>query len=289
MAFSVNVEETLSMTVTDPSEAGSGEEGWAQGDVNKFLRNKVHVAVSSNSAKGYTAGMYTKQTATNLTHTTLSSYTLPTLSNNSTCADANCEAFPKNAWGYSLDDDTNTGTYKAMVGATATPITVLSSATNASGEEDVYFGAKADGTKASGTYKADVVFTVTAGTEGSPLSPATPSDPGNPDQPGPSYDGGGATNDGPQIFSYTTNDRTYRSYASDTAVATTETGTQKKSTIDDFVTPLGALERNSEEIQDGSPITRIMMCVAFAAAGVGLFFFILAKRRKEDDEEEQIQ
>ena len=284
--WQVNVEEVLNMTVTYPQA-----EGWAKGDVGQFLRNKVNVSVSSNNGQGFTAGMTTKKDTTELTNVAASTATLPTIDKAQayTCTgteDTNCLAFSSNHWGYSLDDteEGKAGTYKPLVGAKEVPITVLNSATQTSMNKDVFFGAKADKGLASGTYKGTVVFTVTTGTQGSDLPAAAA---GEPAAAGPEM----SPNVSPSqagTYTYTTNNRTYRSTADSVAVATKDG--QKKSAATDFVSPLGVNEKADQtftNIQYGSIVTTTLMVVAILAAAVGIFFFVLARRR--DREEEEIQ
>lgn len=290
--WQVNVQEVLNVTVTvtDP-----GEEGWAEGDVDTFLRNKVHVKVTSNNAKGFTAGMTTKETHTNLTNAAAST-TLPTLTGSAKCtgtADANCAAFVANHWGYSLDDtdDGKAGTYNPLVGSAAAPITVLSSK-DGSPEKDIFFGAKADKTQASGTYAGTVVFTVTSGTNGEDL-PGSGS--GDQPLPGPSADDPAfsptiseapSSNSAP-TYTYTTNNRTYRSTA--TSVATVADDQQPRKTSNEFVSPLGVNRTDNQtitNIQHGSIITTVLMVVALVTAAIGIFFFILARRRDREEEED---
>lgn len=292
--FSVNVQETLSMTVTPEAQEG------ATGNTDTFLRNKITVAVASNNGQGFTAGMTTKTADTSLAHinaegTPDSKGTIPTLtsttSNRGGSSDTTYAGFPANNWGYSLDDGEGTGTYSKLVGVNDAPITVLSSKNaETSASSDVYFGAKADKSKAAGTYKGTVVFTVTSGTQGSPLLPQGPAgDPGSSD--GPQIADNPQTSEAPS-YVYTTNNRTYQSYNYSSAASAGRNATedsQKKTTAGEYAAPLGAIERSASNIQTGSPIARILMIVAFSAAGVGIVFFVLAKRRKDDEDEETIR
>lgn len=287
--WQVNVQEVLNMTITN-----EGGKVSATGDVDQFLRDKVTVNVSSNNGTGFTAGMTTLKDTTELSHATLST-SLPTLQATAKCggtSDANCAQFAANHWGYSLDDTDagKAGTYAALVGAKQTPITIASSATQASASKDVFFGAKANQSQASGTYKGTVVFTVTSGTKGSDL-PAASGTSGDP-TPGEDFQPSisPSTNSVP-TYTYTTNNRTYRSTATSIADATvsTDAGQTKRSTANDFVSPLGVNQKEDQtfsNIQHGSIITTTLMVVAIIAAGVGIFFFILARRRDREEEDE---
>lgn len=289
--WSVNVEETLSVTVTPPLDPSAGENE-AKGDVDTFLRNKVNLSVSSNNGKGFTAGMTTEGADTSLAHLSEAGEadgkdTIPTLG-----AASVKSAFPTNFWGYSLDDtepgkdDSN---YKALVANTAAPITVLSSPTNATQNKDIYFGAKANKSKLAGTYKGTVVFTVTSETDGKDLGGGTGDEP-SPE--GPSADTPSAE-DGPSIaptYAYTTNNRTYRAASSNgEPVAIVENTKKKQTTLDNYVSPLGVQDKTYTNVQSGSIITTILMIIALIAAVIGFFFFIIAKRRKEEEDEEEIQ
>ena len=287
--FSVNVQETLSMTVTPDTQVG------ATGNVDEFLRNDVKVEVASINGQGFTAGMTTKTADTSLAHISAEEApdekdSIPTLSEATTQrggeSDANYASFPANFWGYSLDDAEKTGKYAALVGSDQVPITVLSSdKTETSKSGYVYFGAKANNNKASGTYKGTVVFTVTSGTSGSPLPIQSPAaaEPGQPDGP-QMADNTQAANS--PTYSYTTQNRTYQSYNYNSSASrvASEDGQKKTTAASEYASPLGAIERNSSNIQSGSPIARVLMIVGFSAAAVGVVFFVLAKKDKKQDD-----
>ncbi len=329
--WQVSVAETLSMSVSTPTAQ--------TGDPGKFLRESVNVTVASNNGGGYNVKMGAANT--NLAN---GSVTIPTLATAPKCADANCAAFPANYWGYSTDDTSNTGTYKA-VKATASADTIMTkTALTASASQTVWFGAKADASKASGTYTGTVTFTATsgaaAGDPGMSGPDSTPQPGPSIDEPvddGPSFEDPGTSEPGtgepgvsepgtseepspvdPSIseapststqpsqssqssasgssvnsqFAYSAGGQTYRSEASTvTEVAEnskkpTQSGSGNAS--DKYVSPLGVNEKTytSSNVQRGSIITTILMCVAFCAAGVGILFFILAKRRDDEEEEE---
>ncbi len=267
--FEVNVKEVLSVSITTPST-------WASGDINQFLRNTVSIDVTSNNALGFTAGMTTDSDSTALTNTSLSSATIPTLTSTSTCADATCAAFPANYWGFSLNDGANTGTYQALKNVNAAPDTILSSATATTGHKDIYFGAKANISQASGTYSSTVIISVVSGTSGADL-PAPSS--GDPDPVGPGENENQAQYDqtaDATVYTYTTGN-------------TTTTQVSEGNNVDaytGYTPPQGVTNVESSNIYNGSLLTTMLATTASIAAGSGIFFFILAKRKKDDDEDE---
>ena len=285
--FEVNVKEALTVSITAPSEG-------ATGDVGDFLRNTVSLSVTSNNANGFRASMYS-QDSTNLTNTSKSTETLPTLDSGTsyTCTSEACTAFPANHWGYSLNDSSNTGTYYPMVSTSANPITLISaSAGTTTGSQDVYFGAKADVTQAAGTYAGTVVISVVTGIIDSSTNPVTPTHPATPNSTPQvaTYNSspiGGSTN-GTTTYTYT------RSHTPSGAPATTTTTTEVSdgdnvNAYNGYVPPQGVRETiNTDEYIAGSssPLAAGLAATATAAAATGIIFFILAKRRDKDDEEQ---
>ena len=289
-AFQVNVKESLSVSITYPNAPVSG-------NVDTFLRNKYTLDVSSNNANGFTASMYAVEN-TNLTNTSLNDRTIPTLASSSTRG-----SFPANHWGYSLGtadvlngntyNETDAGNsnsiYHPIVNTSATPITVLSSNNSGSGSQDIYFGAKADSSKAAGNYSSTVVISVVSGVidENNPITPTNPVGPNVENEVAkymPSPQGG--TNG--------TTTYTYRrpSTSSPTAVATTVT-TQvsdgdNRDSYNGYTPPQGVKENITSDISDGSSLAAGLATTATVAAAVGMFFFIAAKRREDDDEDEEI-
>ncbi len=288
--FEVEVEESLSVSVTTPSE-------WAVGDINTFLRNKINIDVNTN-ASSFVASMTTKTADTSLSHIQ-NKGTIPTLE-----ADSVKSAFPTNYWGYSLtdtDDGNSSSTYKALVGSSsASPISIISSSESSSiRSKNIYFGAKADNTKASGTYSGTVVISVVTGViEEDPSEPAynptIPVDPATPATPTetPQYSGTGTTtggtSNGATTYSYT------RSYGTGSA-ATTTTTTQvsdgdHRDAYTGYTAPQGVTNRYSttENINEGNASLATGLAVTSAVAATsGILFFIIAKRKKDDDEEEE--
>ena len=281
--FEVNVRETLSVSVTTPTN-------WATGDVNTFLRNTINVNVSTNNSNGFTASMYSQGT-TNLTNTTRNTETLPTLTSGSsyTCSSAACSAFPANYWGYSLDDTSYTGTYRPMVSTSSSPITLISAAAGTStGSQDVYFGAKADANKVAGTYAGTVIISVVTGVidnNTNPVTPTNPATPGNTEnvaQYTPSPTGGA---NGSTVYTYS---RTSGSGSSATSTTTTQVSDGNNvSSYDGYQAPQGVIEDVSSSISEGSSLVSGLATTASVAAATGMFFLFILAKRKEDDEDEE--
>ena len=267
--FNVNVKEVLSVSISTPTN-------WATGDVDTFLRNKVNVSVTTSNTAGFTASMTTKTAETALVNTTKNTVTLPTLGSNTTRAN-----FPANFWGYSLDDTesgSNTSTYKALVGAGSTPITIISSNSASSGSKDFYFGAKANITQASGTYAGTVVINVVSGVVDDNTNPITPTDPTNPVDPPntPTYDP--TTN---------TTAYTYNNTNSTSSTTTTEISSgDNRKVYDGYTPPRGVI---SNTFSSGLSNTPSLMTGLALVSAVGLtsasFFLFAASRDEEEDEQ----
>ena len=269
--FQVNVKEVLSVSITTPSA-----NDWASGSVNQFLRNVISLDISSNNSQGFTAGMTTDSTSTVLTNSALNSATIPSITSNVNCTDSNCSALNANLWGYSINATAGSGLYKPLKPNTDAPDTVLSSATAASSHQDISFGAKADTSKASGTYTGTVVISVVSGTSGADLDgPATNADGPNANPNTPSYN---STTD-QTTYTYTTN--------SGNTTTTQVSNGDNTDVYSGYTPPQGVTNVDSSNIYSGSLLTTILATTASVAAGSGIFFFILAKRKKDDDEEEE--
>ena len=265
--FNVNVEESLSVSVTTPST-------WASGNIDTFLRNKVSVSVTSNNTAGFTASMTTKTADTALTNTAKSSYTLPTLSG---AVEKN--SFPANYWGYSLNDTdagNNSSTYNALVGAGSTPITILSSANASTGSKDFYFGAKADVTQASGTYMGTVVISVVSGVIDStnPITPTNPVTPGENQTP--------VYNSGSNTTAYT-----YSSTNSGTTSTTTQVSKgDNRSAYEGYTPPQGVTHSTKTATNTGTDLATGLGIAAAVAATSGLLLFVAARRENDEDDED---
>lgn len=306
--FEVNVVESLSVSLTTPSE-------WSSGGIGDFLRNDVNLSVTSNNTNGFTASMYSSDNTTNLTNLTSgNAETLPTLDNSSTRQD-----FPASHWGYSLGsgnvdtnmnsnvygetaEGSNTSNYYPLVSDSEAPITILTSDSAATGSQDIYFGAKAGATQASGTYQGTVVISVVTGsiTEENPITPTDPALPNtdtvandnNATYTGSSSTiggviGGSSSGNGTTVYTTT------RSNAA-TDTRTTTTTVSEGDVTDIYKAPLGVVEdtttgiaSTTSNINDGTPLITGLAVASATAAASGTFFFILAKRKKDDDEEEE--
>lgn len=292
--FQVNVAGTLSVSVTTP-------DNWASGDVDTFLRNTVNLSVATNDASGFTASMYS-DTTTDLTNIYKQSVTLPTLASSTTRS-----AFPTNHWGYSLkngpynsqtygetDAGNNSSNYYPLVATSASPITILqANAGTATGEQSIYFGAKANTSQAAGTYTGTVLISVVTGvvnnTSGDPgYNPITPVDPATnndttvdtptytPDTNYPTD-----TTRGRTVY-YTTSSTTIDGGSGTTTTTEVTTGDVRSSYSD----PAGVTTRTTSNINDSSLALGLATTASVAAAS-GIFFFILAKRREEDEDDEE--
>lgn len=273
--FQVNVREVLSVSITTPT-------AWAKGEVDDFLRNKVTLSVTSNNINGFTALMNTEDNAANLYHSSKANTVLQTLSSDNVTR----SAFPANRWGYSIDDNDNnngagidTSHYSKLVGASATPISLISNA-QSTGESpitsrNIYFGAKSDITQASGTYSGTIVFNIISG-----VLPTDENDPPNPVIPAnPATDVANG-----ETVTDTTNNRVVSTVVTTDDQADTTTTT---TTVSEYVAPQGVTDTTSANIYDGSMLTTGLAVTASVAAASGIFFFILAKRKKDDDDEEE--
>ena len=273
--FRVNVRETLAVQVGVPSS-------WATGDANQFLRNPLSVNVTTNNANGFTVSMYSK-TSTNLTHTTVSGATIPTLSTAYTRS-----SFPANYWGYSLDD-TNAGsgssTYNPLK-TSSNPITILTGAAGTtSGSKVVYFGAKANSSKAAGTYTNTIVINVVTGAinTNNPITPANPAKPNSTLNTATYSAAPTGSASGSTVYTYTGS-------SSGTNTLTTEVSEGNNvSAYSGYTPPQGVVEDTEMNVSNGSTLAATLATTASVAAASGMFFFIAAKRREDDDDEDTPQ
>lgn len=273
--FQVNIQESLSVSITTPTS-------WATGDIDTFLRNTVGLEVSSNNANGFTASM-SMQNSTNLTHSSKAGVVLNTLASSSTRS-----SFPANRWGYSLSNanfsgnettygETNAGNASSSyypLTTSAAPITILKNTTSGTLSQSIYFGAKSDITKASGTYSGTVVINVVSGiinndSSSQDYNPITPTNPATDVRPDGSVTD--ATNH--RIVSTTTTSR--------------ESTNTTTTTVNEYIPPQGVTDSTSSNVYEGSMLTTALAATAGVAAASGLTFFILAKRKKDDDEDEE--
>ena len=268
--FRVNVTEILSVSLTLP-------DNWASGDTGDFLRNAIHLDVASNNGNGFTASMTTKTSNTSLMNKN-SAATIPTLQN-----DAVRSSFPANYWGYSIDDTAAgnaSSVYKALAGAGDTPISLITSGSASSASKDVYFGAKADSSKDSGTYSNTVVFNVVADVidVDNPVTPVDPATPSDASQNNPAYD----SSNNRTVYTATTNN-------SNNNTTTTITEVSSGDNRSSYTNPQGVKSYSDANIGEGTPLATGLAVTAGIAATAGVVFFVAAKRKERKDEEEKQQ
>lgn len=276
MTFRVNVDEVLTVSITDPTN-------WASGSTGEFLRNKVNVAATTNSPVGVTVSMYTDNTS--LFNTT--SYDasddrtyIPTVDNTE-----QVNFFPDNRWGYSVDDtDAGIGTahYDALQ-TSANPILLFSTvgtSTIGGGNEDVYFGAKATTYVQSGTYAQTVYFAAVTGT----IDSDNPAVPVNPSTPDPTNEIAHYSSSTGQT-TYTT--RTTSGSGTSPITGSTDTTTTNVTKGDTTTTYAHAAGVTTSSNNGVNSLAVALAASAAVAATTGTLFFVAAKRRKDDDEEEQ--
>ncbi len=274
--FQVNVADALLVRITAPDD-------WATGDTGQFLRNHINVYASTNCVAGLTATMTTKTTNTSLVNTRKNTFTIPTLASSLTVAE-----FPANRWGYSLEDtvaEVAQGAYYGpLVASNAqTPIEVLALDGAGSGDQDVFFGAKADNTIASGTYANTVVFNFVTGViqndpnepNYNPVTPVDPATPTTPDTP---------------VYNPTSNRTTYTTVTHDDQNDTTSTTTEVTNgdTRSQYANPQGVRHQSTTttEVNDGNALATGLAVASAVTGATGFIFFIVGKRRKDEDEEE---
>lgn len=281
--FNVDIKEALTVSISAPTT-------WANGSIDQFLRNKVTVTALTNNNSGVTVSMYAanKKLINTAPHTAgSSSFEIDTLG-----AETTAGSFTTNAWGYSLDDTlagSSTATYMPMT-LVDSPVTVLESTLGSKGTKDVYFGAKANTTKKSGTYAQTVYFVAVTGTLDPSLNPQVPTDPTQPSQPDatPIYYPTQGVSTGGQT-GYTT--RAYSGSGTSSVSGTSETTTtqvSKGDTTDSYVRAAG-VTTTTPTTTTSSNVSTLGIALASAAAvsaASGAAFLIAAKRRKNDDEEE---
>ena len=220
-----------------------------------------------------------------LINTSGSTYTIPTLTANTSWSRS--DTTTTNFWGYSVDDDSNTGTYLPVPIKTDTPVTLTPANTTGTWSDDVYFGAKADYSTASGTYIGTVLISVVTGVVNTETNPVTPTDPATPadDTPDDStatYTGantntgtGVSGNNGTTIYTTT-------SSTASPATKTTTTQVTEGDTRDSYSSPAGVTRVN-----EGTPLATGLAATAAVAATTGIVFFVIAKRRKDEEDEEE--
>ncbi len=279
--FSVNVSELLTVDITKPAS-------WASGDVNTLLTNKVTVSVSSNNPAGYTASMTTgTNDNTNLTNKADSTKYIPTVASNNTSSTADGML---DHWGYNIVNNNATAptTFNSMVAKNAaTPITVLTANSPVTTTKDVYFGAKASASKASGTYSSNIIISVVSGVYNdptTPVNPSVPTDDSNNSGGTVAYNENGAAGTATGNTVYTNN---YTSGSGSSATSSTYSeisSGNNTSAYSGYTAPQG--ETNTvAAINEGTPLATGLAVTAAVAAVAGIAFFAVSRHQDSDDDD----
>ncbi len=157
--FSAQINPYISITVESPNVYGSGS-------TMELVRNGTTICVSTNNVTGYTATISSNSLSSEENGTSLynrySKVYIPTLP-----APVLKSEFPDNGWGFSFDDTEegdNNSTYNNLKPLDAPNPYIFSEKDEAGEEEiDVYFAAKIDVSKNSGTYSSGVALRAVAG------------------------------------------------------------------------------------------------------------------------------
>lgn len=300
LTFQVNIDEVLTMSVTDPATWASGglTNCNAAGTVctSDFLRNKVNVSATTNNGNGVTVSMYandlTLHNQTVYDSTKADTY-IPTLPADYTVNDSTASTFPVNNWGYSvMDEDTLLvgAVYKALQ-TSANPIQLFSTVdetthtrTNITGQKNVFFGAKADSSKQSGTYAQTVYFVGVTGV----IDTENPAVPTNPSEPNPisqiaQYDSSKGISGGDGQTRYTTRTTTGSGTSPITgAKDTTATNVTSGDTRGTYTQAAGVTSSSGD---NSSALATALAVSAAVTAASGAAFLLAAKRDKDDEEE----
>ncbi len=291
----VNVNESLTVSVTTPSE-------WASGDAGDFLRNKINLSVASNSASGYTASMYTSTTDAKLLNTDDNQYFIPTLNASNTRGN-----FPANYWGYSLsttnstittaetDEGNDAAVYAAMTTSTSSPIMIRETNTAGTYSDNIYFGTKADSSQTAGVYSGTVVISVVSGVVDPSTNPVTPTNPARSSDDANVTDNYATYDSTNERSVYTVNStntggRNYTTRTTPTGT-TTDTTTSTNNTTTEvidgrYTKPLGVTETSTGGASTNTALAAGLAVTAGVAATSSLIFFALARRKKDDEDEE---
>lgn len=298
----VNIAEALTVTVTNPETWAHGGLTNVAGDKmeSNFLRNKVSVSAITNNPTGLRVSMYTKgdtdlRNTTNYSASDTTTF-IPTLNSTSGTniqPGSGGANFPVNYWGYSVDDAAtlNPNSHYQPLSTSAiqlfdatynpaggTPYTALT------GSQDVYFGAKANNDKQSGTYARTVYFAAVTGTINTdPTDPEyNPPIPSNPSTPDPVNNYAHYTSS----TGRTTYTQRTTSGTGDDSVTGTMNNTQTDVTAGDVTTTYAQAYGVTSESNIGPALAAAFAVAAGVSAASGFAFFIVAKRKKDDDDEE---
>ena len=289
--LTVNAGEVLTVQIDIPNSNNTTNTGDMTSG-GTFLYNRVTLSVSTNNTTGYTATLSAATATTALTNRTDSTYTIPTLGQDSTACSSSSYTytnFPSNCWGFSTVDPTDNSqsytnrTYYAVPASTGTPAHVVnSSAIDSAKSTDIYFGAKANSNKMSGTYTNNVIINVVSGVDtDNPSNPdVKPDDPVTPSDDNPS-DNSGTYVPAPAGDS-TSGATVYTNKSTENNTRTTTTTIKKGDTT--YANPAGVTTVGA--VNEGTPLATGLAVTAGVAATAGVIFFIVAKRRRDDEEEE---
>ena len=276
--ITVTAEEMLTVQVTTPTVTPTGTPT-ADGT---FLLNTVGLTVATNNANGFSASMTTETTNTALKNESDSSVTIPVLT-----ASTSKSSFPANYWGFSTDDSTYTSI--APYGSSTPTYVASSAASDTAVSRNLYFGAKANTSQASGTYSNTVIISVVSGVNtNNPTTPDNPITPGSDSDPtdtNPTYvePTSGNTTPGGSATGATVYTRTSSTSNTTTTGTTVTTGNTVGST---YVSPAGVVSTTAAIVDEGTPLATGLAVTAGVAATAGAIFFIIAKRRRDDEDEE---
>lgn len=272
--FEVNIEEILTVSLTNPTS-------WASGNVDTLLRNKVTVSAMTNNYYGVTLSMY----ADNTDLRNVLSYSSTDSTSYIDTLDASTytySTFPSNAWGYSVEDADTAVTSASYLPITTSsnPVTLFTNTPGTSGttySKDVFFGAKATSAKQSGTYAQTVNFVAVTGVIDTDDNPVVPDNPSTDNS-----DSEIASNTA--SYSSTTGRTTYTTRGTNTTDDTTTTTTEvvNGDATSAYANAAGVTSHSG----NGSALATALAVAAGTMAVSGLFFFILAKRNDDDDEDE---
>ena len=273
--FQVNLQESLAVTLTTPDTGATGNLSYDSTSgkwVSELLRNRITLHIMTNNPSGFTASMTSDSTTSAaLTNSlsALSNDTIPTLSANWTRSNTTNTKF----WGWSGDDDNETGTYHQVALKNATPNTLATGTSEVT--KNIWFGSKADSTIASGTYEGTVIISVVTGVISDPGNPITPT---NPVVPGTIPDSTPTYNNGVTAYTTTTTDSTNHTTTNTTKINPGNT------TQYSYADPAGV---TTTVVNEGTPLATGLAVTSAIAATTGIFFLIAAKRRKDDEEDEE--
>lgn len=278
--FTVNVVESLNVTITADSSEATGNAG-------TLLREPVTLEVTSTNSAGFAASMYSNSN-TNLTSKKDSIETLS--------ASTTRSSFEADRWGYSLQnevtsnsesstgdnaDGKDSSTYSPMT-TSSSLIPVMTRSAAATGTQKVWFGTKASLAKTAGEYSNTVVFSVVSGTT-TPSNPSTPAEPTDTSTDNPAYAYTGTNG----YAGSSTGATVYTTTSSTDTTATTKSEVSAGDTRNAYQNAAGVTETTKASVTSGTPLATGLAVTAAVAATSGFIFFILAKRKSDDDDEEE--